>query len=771
MYQIQLYVENQLVEMFDYESISIVDSISDIKDLSKVFIPYSRTFNVPASRQNNKIFRHFYNPEVNDVDPKKKYDAVIELNYAAFKKGKLRIEECFLKRGKPYSYKVTFFGDTIDLKDILGEDELSSLDFLDTMLTHNFTANDVSNYLEDGLDFTDTSVSPSITYDRALVYPLITHTTRLNYFDANRADNNIYSGGSGNGGVYWRELKPAIRLYMIILAIQKKYPGITFSDDFLSTTNQEFYDLYMWLNSESGDEVSVENNMVRTKLKFGSLFPDTRNIVTGEYASISGNGHELILQNGDDDNPKGGLDGFWLQIDLAGNIPASSDFTLILNRNGREYKRLTFTGSGSATTFTGSMFENAPDGTYSLFIETPVATTLTFTRMQAFVYFRTLKSTPETVEEQEVRDMATSNITSVSGNSTIFSGTEEISPTASLSGMKIIDFLSGLFKMFNLIAYAEDGIIVVKSLKDYYAGSTTTFDLTGYVNAEQHNVEVRLPYNQIDLEFEGTDTILAAHHEENFGEEWGKEEYRGDSERYFFGEPYKINIPFEHMKFERLYDLLSNDISDYIVGYAVNENLNPFKTKPLVMYVHKQDDPILVGTDKDANGAINSSTVINSYNAPSNWAALNDNDVECINFAPEINEYTLGFEDENGLVQDPSKTKTLFRQYYRDEIKDIFNPRRRIFMYEGRLPFSYLSKYTLADKVVIFDKTYRVNKIETDFTTGISTMELINIVPQVEFADFLKENYFDTIDVISLTADTTLMTADVTQSKASLGLV
>ena len=50
MLQLQLYIEGKQVELYKDESISLTQSIQDIKDISKVFTDYTKTFNVPASK-------------------------------------------------------------------------------------------------------------------------------------------------------------------------------------------------------------------------------------------------------------------------------------------------------------------------------------------------------------------------------------------------------------------------------------------------------------------------------------------------------------------------------------------------------------------------------------------------------------------------------------------------------------------------------------------------------------------------------------------------
>jgi len=56
MLNLQLYIEGQEVDLFKDESVNLTQSLQDVKDIEKVFTDFSRTFSVPASRANNKIF-------------------------------------------------------------------------------------------------------------------------------------------------------------------------------------------------------------------------------------------------------------------------------------------------------------------------------------------------------------------------------------------------------------------------------------------------------------------------------------------------------------------------------------------------------------------------------------------------------------------------------------------------------------------------------------------------------------------------------------------
>ena len=50
MQKIQLYIEGQRVDMFSDESVNITQSIQNVKDISKIFTDFTKTFSVPASK-------------------------------------------------------------------------------------------------------------------------------------------------------------------------------------------------------------------------------------------------------------------------------------------------------------------------------------------------------------------------------------------------------------------------------------------------------------------------------------------------------------------------------------------------------------------------------------------------------------------------------------------------------------------------------------------------------------------------------------------------
>jgi hypothetical protein len=226
MQKLQLYISDTRVDLFKDETVSMTQSIQNVKDLAKVFTEFTQTFSLPASKTNNKLFKHYYNFDISGgFDARNKVSSRIELNFIPFKKGYLKLEGVDMQKNKPYAYRVTFFGETVNLKDLLGEDELSSLVSLNS---YNLTYSEsfVFNYLR--------------TYQGSgeVIAPLITHSKRLYYNSgsSNQGDGNLNYQGGQQHGVLWSDLKYAIRLSEIVDAIESKY-GVTFSSDFFSSSN------------------------------------------------------------------------------------------------------------------------------------------------------------------------------------------------------------------------------------------------------------------------------------------------------------------------------------------------------------------------------------------------------------------------------------------------------------------------------------------------------------------------------------------------------
>jgi hypothetical protein len=685
MQKIQLYIQGTRMDMFDDESVSITDTIKNVQDISKVFTAFSRSFNLPASKENNKIFKHYYNFDITGgFDARVRVSAEIQLNNISYKLGYVKLEGVSLKNNKAHTYKITFYGETISLKDTFGEDKLSSLSWLNNFSTKPsgdpllFEPDDIRIYLT-------TNVSKTvdlIPYTNPIQVPLLTHTQRLFYDSAavhnESADNVYFDSGGGlphHHGVKWNELKYAIKISIIVKAIEEQY-GITFSTDFFNNTNTAYEPLYMWLHRNKGSVTSGSDNIVY-------LVNDWANSTQSISSMTNSN---LLINN---------IPTFYSS--LLTLTPASG-----FGANDYQFKIL----ENGSTVFTSGIIQGV--GT-SLRFNTPRLNTTVIIECPANITFSSI-----VWDISGVGPGPTNYTNTYTASNVVIANDFEFIITQQLPEMKVIDFISGLFKMFNLVAYVEDDIIVVKPLDDFYS-SGTSYDISQYIDVETSEVNAALPFREIIYNYEGTKTFLAAFHNQLFNQEWGAEDYTGDSLLNFAGEIYKVQLPFEHMKFERLRDVNGNAQTDIGWGYCVDDNQESYIGKPILFYLYMDNEDMSFVTAVDSAGVPTGHLRISNHFTPGNSNRSVLTNKPTINFSLEIDEYT-------GVTY----PNTLFADYHEEYISGVFNQSKRLSVFTAYLPLRILMNYTLADRFVINNQSYKINSIKTNLLNGKSSLELLN---------------------------------------------
>jgi len=676
----QLYIEGQRADMFDDVNISITDTVKNVKDISKVFTAYSQTFSIPASKVNNKIFKHYYNNDIQDgFDARVLVSASIELNSIPFKNGYIKLEGVDLKNNVAHTYRVTFFGNTITLKELLGDDKLSGLTSL-TDLSKTYDAVNVKASLQ----------ADPTTND--VIVPLISHTQQLRYdshSSANYAGNVAWDEGNVKGVLY-SDLKYAIRLHKIIEAIETKY-SITFSNDFFVNTNAPYYNLFMWLHRKKG---KVENLSGLNESLIDGFANDAD---ANTNSSMYDNALELFLYSP--------TEFIYSDIRLNSTTSSTNPYRISIRKNGVEVANSGDITSGSQAITSVPRDEIEEGALYTAYIQSDFSPTFSDIRFEVIKYDYTDPVNPI---------FYTKNYT-ITNYSYISSFEFDI--TQQIPDMKVIDFLTGLFKMFNLTAYVDKSTneIIVKTLDSFYS-SGSSYDITKYIDVNNSQVNVALPYREINFQHEDTKTFLAAFHQQKFNKTWGKSEYTGSIK--LDGGIYKLKTPFAQMKYERLID--ENDgitATTVQYGWFVDDNQESYVGKPLLFYPIRQ-------VNQNSIAFLNSETdqdEVDTYNIPSNSVALSSSTSSYnMNFYKEYNEYAfLNTPPDTGF------TNTLFQAYYRNYITSVFSASNRITKVSAYLPLRILYKYTLADRFVISGKSYKINSIETDFYTGKSEIELL----------------------------------------------
>ena len=730
MQKLILYIQPQLrnttteqdfvrVDLMEEELISLTQVIQDVSDIEKLFTDYSKTFNLPASKTNNKIFKHWYNPDVEGFDANVFCESRIELNHLHFRFGKIQLNEVVMKFGEPSMYKVTFFGNTVSFKDKINDDQLSDLVWLNNF-NHDADADYVKDALENGKDFTVDSVS----YSNAIIYPLIAHSQSYIYDDTGNTNNGLnistQSTHHQQRGVVPEDLKPAIPIKNIIKAIEEQY-NITFkTGEFFDSTAMN--NLYLWLHRAKGritGDLVAELSGISLNCTSGTTNCNHYNGIL--YPSVQ-------FSNGDYIFTQAFTGGYEEGFKFTANItPGSSSIPYTIEIVDSLTDSIVATASNLLGTQSHSIgYGKLQANTLSLneskrlFARVRSVDALTFSATISIEHsYFDINENPPRYDYGLTANYVT-NSSSIVTSATIII-------TEQIPKLSIKDFLNGLFRAFNLTAYVDFlGHVVVKTLDNYYTGGDS-FDITEYVKTDQHTVGEALPFSNVDLEYSEPKSILAQTFLSMNNRRYGELNYIGDASKK---SEYKITLPFEHMLYERLEDKTSGALTLIQNGSFLDDDLNPSIGQPLLFYgvertgINATAINFLYSTRPETYGALcpnGTNYTLNNY-----WMPHNSNELGTSTTAPTYN-LNFGSEiDSYQLTDYGGNNNSLFQTYYDNYITRVFNKKTRIFKFNAILPLKVLLNITLDDLIVVGTRAYTINKMSTKLQSGETDFELLN---------------------------------------------
>ena len=808
-------IDYQRLDLFEDEQINLTQTIQDIRDIEKIFTDFSKSFSLPASSKNNLLFRHYYRSDIVEdrvadsiFNANTKLRAILELNYKRFKSGYIVLNGVKLKNNQPDSYNITFFGETVTLKDKLKDRRLSSLDF--SQFDHAY---DVSN-VRQGVQTFVTALSGGTTSTAHVIYPIISHTQRFIYNSSaggvltsqerSSTTRNLYASGSQSTvdsgqaterlgstmGFVFTDLKPALRVIDIIRAIEQDNDiQLQFSDDFFQETGL-FADLYMWLHRNKGEIGVTESNETDVSKiiinKIQSFTGDTTNFFSdgqfdfvpvfdgGIFRFVVGTGLNSLIQSET-------MQIIWTITPTV----SSKKFTAKLRKadTGEIVAEQPYTQTGSVTL--NRLFEQGFNGSFEQQnIQFLIETTETSLNLTYSLQFVRVSESEDSSEDFS----ATITAGIVEPDSLV----ETIFVQDNIPDIGILEFLTGIFKMFNLTAFIEDdpssddfGKVVVKTLDSFYSGGTSR-DITEFVDTSQGESNFSVPFNDVQFKFADPKTFGAFFFEKLNNRQLGSVKASstsgsGRDPRLNRGQDYRVQLPFEKMFFEKLTD--GNDNSDTTIGfgYFVDDNQAPVINKPLMFFranttgtaIQMQDgggtgtplsitqynraSNFRVGTQSVviAVSSGESSAVSFSYVVPTTFAtatvSVSPNSSTTVNplvtgsllrtstvssesnvtttFTTLTTGNTLNFSTEiNPFVATVEDNNTLFLNFYSKYIRDVFSYNRRLIKVNAILPQKFLLRYKLSDTIVINNTEFYINKITTNLQTGKSKLELLTKV-------------------------------------------
>ena len=726
---VEVFINNQRVDLFDFEDINIVDSVQDVRDVAKIFVPYSREFTVPASKNNNKIFKHYYNNDIVDgFDARFKISAVIKVNGMVYKTGRVTLLNSSLKNNRPVNYKLVFYSKTIDFKTLLKDDLLEDMDTsVLSKFNIEYNAQNVFDGFNYGYNLVDDNIimTSSPVENSDLIIPFISTNSHYYYDDVvtnvsplegdSESRNVNFNGGVAYpndvvSGVNWKDLRPSLKLPILMQAIEEKYT-ISFVSDFFNT--DAFNKLYIWLNNDKG--------------------------LYGEERTVGTDFSEFTLDNGNDERPITTTSSVFYRLLLTVDIDdVNDDYELNVTNNNDSKTIYTSTAKGSNTFEIPLLFRGGGVYVYDLNFEiTGVESNSITLGAKLELFSNGLQST----SNYSFVDAATDGVFNIRKN---------------MPKIKVIDFLTSLFKMFNLTAYVnDDDNIVVDTLDDYYRKGSTV-DITRFTKNEESTVSRNKLYSQIDFMFEEPKTFATINSNELSRDEFGNERMSNtiddDDLREllaFDGGEYEVAPKFEKMQYERMTDQSNPTLlQNFCWGWCVTDDQKATLTKPILHYAENVDVDVIpltvqMGFDQTTG---QENIPVSYYFRPANSLSTNLLLGQSLHFGSEDDEYytSLG-----------SNENSLFNMYWKNTILAIYDEKSRITTYKANLPISIANTIRLNDVVIVNRKKYRINKIDINITTGDASLELVTYRKLVRYNGF-------TVDSDAYTVDSTLITVDKT---------
>tara|TARA_R110002074_G_scaffold157357_1_gene314261 strand:+ start:3252 stop:6110 length:2859 start_codon:yes stop_codon:yes gene_type:complete len=589
-------------------------------------------------------------------------------------------------------------------------------------------------------------------------FPLISHTRGFEYSDGlggagfhrMLADEENLTGGDpyvvvDNDRLNRFDVKPALKLTYIFDAIEETYkdstPPLKFNRDWmfgnsdLNIDKSPMKDMYMWLHNkkgymgyttEEGDSTKYTVNRISKTVGSVELPEFESNFVTGsldprsQYSSISGSVSTIRS--------------FRWKIRI-GQIVGDGDFEI------RTVVRDFYDPSAAVPlkentqTFSAS---EAVDGYIDFELGYPfnnynelVDQYGTLTTEKYYPEFRVIADTSigEFKVNLEIYRDSFNTLGQNTSRSWGYISTPLLIPIPNLDiselmpDYKQIDFLSDLFKMYNLVAYEnqldDDSYEIVIESYDHFMRTGRDYDITKYIDIAKSDIERISPFAAVNYSFSEPKTFLAINQKELTGDSWGNVEFNvknfseeGSSTNslLFDGGEYKVDLKLEKLMTERMSTTVNKDLTSIQWGWFVNDSRTnipePVLGKPLYMFCVNRviEDYHIQWNDRHES---------DMCNAPSN---VNAEGTQTLHFNDEYDEYTR--------YQNPN---SLFNNYHSNYIQNIYSAFAKKINISAYLPPMMFITLRLNDTLIIDNISYFIDTMKVNVTTGKTDFSLLRV--------------------------------------------
>lgn len=513
---VEIYINDNRLELFDGENVELVKTLTDMQDISKTANEYSKTFDVPATPLNNKILQYFANAQVENDLIVSGASARIIVSGNEIASGTIKVQSAAVEDWKTSHYTIYFISGGASLKSELGS---ATLQDLTTLGSISFNSSEIADTFT--VDYnSNNAIRSLIMNNKALFY-----------------NNTGVAGTEGNINIFNASIKIhefniLVPVRSIISAISTYLGGaskLTVSPKIANSILQAFV-----TTAPVSEDFGVPRSSIPVE------FED----VSGAFFSVENN----VISFDNKPSSSGASIWFRLKIVIVDSSSAAGR-VLLLDENRVVLSEHNFDLLMGFT-------EQVWSGDFSMAVGQ--------------------KFTVEVVFSSEVKDFYITYEVFYEANDTLTlcdltskTMRETSQDIASIMHpMKLVDYVKSIVDMFRGVVIVQQGNYYITSVEEYY-NTGNVINMTNYADG---NVTVSATElgGAIEYKFKEAENMLGVQYEEGFGRGFGDAEFSINDDSNVVS---SINLGFESLplsiitgdnrtNYAILADELNGDIND-----------------------------------------------------------------------------------------------------------------------------------------------------------------------------------------------------------------
>jgi len=710
---IQLLEDGQIIcDLYEDEDLPLTLSVDDFKNVAEKVQSYSKAFNLPSTKRNNKIFNAIFEvTRENDgliFNPYKKTKCVLKQDGFILFEGYLRMLDVTDKEGE-ISYNVNLYSEVIALADTLQDRVFRDLDF--TEIEHEYNRTQIKNSWNDattGIAYTNPSTSGFRDAYSTVKYPFVDWDHQIIV-----ADNPSGGAGPTDGNPQYTSLEQIFRPFINIKYLVDRIfeaTDFTYESAFFDTT--DFKKLFMDFNWGANDTSTTPT------IGYYNLASFVPPVI---YATTT-------YQN--------------FQLNDVSNFSADLNYDSVNHRfealnNNTQYNLETHVAIGQVSGWGATIRLTHKDSAGNVLNVYGSIYSNSTAYVSLDISQNVLLQQGDTLQVEYKADSLNSYWQYPYINDNIIASIGQgLATTDSLlqnlrGELGQWDFLKGLITMFNLVTLVDEdnpNNILIEPYTDVFI-PTATAGATLANRGIQHDWTDKIDVSEIKLtpltdlnkktifKFVEDDDDYAFNNYKNQvgGHLYGSKKFNSGNEfNILDGEKEIIAEPFAATIVKALMSQYPSFITPAI--YAINNDIEEgFENSPRIMY----------------NNGIKSTGT--SYYIPEQNGVVSSNEYNYLQFS-HIKDSGLSisaardfhFGECQLLGNQVSTVNNLFNLYWLPYYSELYNPNTRTMTLKVNLSPADINTFKFNDRVFIKNRVFRVNKIDYK-PNDLATVEFILI--------------------------------------------